>query len=236
MENNTQSDIENDVTIPTVWARENKTKYKAEANQKLCWLGCGLVSLLQTHQSISIAGKKRRHTVGGGDKVSIGLWENYSAPACEESRSKATTASGWKINTELFFFCPAKKEEDKTVERGMSTGIWLPPLVSPAWDIIDLCAVVLNRTTTKSHPSNGCFVWLTTNLSSLKLLAAVVVVVVAGGASPDERNRIADDPKWLIKFDEEFDDDNDDGSPRPELVAETWLVEVEIDEEAIERL
>ena len=61
---------------------------------------------------------------------------------------------------------------------------------------------------------------MTTNLSSLKLLAAVVVVVVADGASPDDRNRIADDPKWLIKFVEEFDDDNDDGSPRPELVAE----------------
>ena len=183
--------------------------------------------------------KKRRHTVGG-DKVSIGLWENYSAPAGEqrESRSKATTASGWKINTELFFFCPAKKEEeeeDKTVERGMSTGIRLPPLGSPTWDIIDLCAVVLNRTTTtKSHPSNSRFVWLTTNLSSLKLLA---VVVVADGASPDDRNRIAEDPKWLIKFDEEFDDDNDDGSPRPELVAEIWLAEVEIDdEEAVERL
>lgn len=60
---------------------------------------------------------------------------------------------------------------------------------------------------------------MTTNLSSLKLLA--VVVVVADGASPDDRNRIAEDPKWLIKFDEEFDDDNDDGSPRPELVVES---------------
>jgi hypothetical protein len=84
-------------------------------------------SLSYTPVNIDSENKKATHSEG--DKVSIGLWENYSAPAGEqrESRSKATTASGWKINTELFFFCPAKKEEeeeeDKTVERGMSTGI-----------------------------------------------------------------------------------------------------------------
>jgi hypothetical protein len=38
------------------------------------------------------------------------------------------------------------------------------------------------------------------------LLAAAALAALL---SPDERNRMADDPKWLIKFDEEFDDDND---------------------------
>lgn len=50
-----------------------------------------------------------------------------------------------------------------------------------------------------------------TNLSSLKL----VVADAAGPAvalldSVDDRNRMADDPKWLIKFDDELDDDNEE--------------------------
>lgn len=48
---------------------------------------------------------------------------------------------------------------------------------------------------------------LETNLSSLKLLVDVVAMSLGWLA---DRNRMADDPKWLIKFDAELDEGNED--------------------------
>lgn len=81
---------------------------------------------------------------------------------------------------------------------------------------ISTCKCTSYWSKTKSHPSSAD----STNLSSLKLF--VDVVVVSMGCVAD-RNRMADDPKWLIEFDDEFDEGNEDNVVDDDGSTETWV-------------
>lgn len=151
---------------------ENRRERSQQQNQMFFFRGWGVTSCSKKHstitprsfQSISIhveKGKKQKiKATQDVDYRSASQFrkkkKKKTKPAFRESRSKATTANGWKINTELLLLPVEEEVEDWRGGTGhvhirlspcttprappfLFFVVWKPPLLG---DIIDLCVAL----------------------------------------------------------------------------------------------